>query len=152
GFAVQRPARVFYYYAEDMVGSVRNRVNAIAKSLELDPKGEWRRRLIMQPRGRSLDVMNTAQLCVLAASVRRYERAPEDKFALLILDPLSNIHTAAEDKRDEMNPVMARLHAMESYLQLAVLFVHHSGKENAENKGRKRGGQKMRGSSAVHGA
>lgn len=154
-FAVQKPARVFYYYAEDGEGSIGNRIAAIAKSLGLDPDGDWADRIVSQPRGRTLDVMNTAHLCVLAASVKQFETTDSDsggKFALLVLDPLSNIHSGEEDKRDSMVRVMARLHALEAYLGVAVLFIHHSGKDSADNKGRKRGGQKMRGSSAVHGA
>ncbi|MBV8756812.1 MAG: AAA family ATPase [Deltaproteobacteria bacterium] len=151
-FAVHCPAPVFYYYAEDTEAAVKTRVLAIAAELGLDPDGDWVDRLVMQPRGRPLDVMNTAQLCVLAASVNRYSQITGQKFALLILDPLSNIHSGEEDKRDSMVKVMARLHALEQYLGLAILFIHHSGKENADTKGRKRGGQKMRGSSAIHGA
>jgi hypothetical protein len=124
----------------------------VAAELSLDPKGDWTDRLVTQPRGRSLDVLNTAQLCVVAASVKRFEALTGQKFALLVLDPLSNIHSGEEDKRDSMAPVMARLHALEAYLDLAVVFVHHSGKDSADNKGRKRGGQKMRGSSAIHAA
>jgi RecA-family ATPase len=150
-FSVYKPRRVFYYYAEDTESAVNNRVSAIAAELGLDPAGEWTERLVMQPRGRPLDVMNTAALCVLAASVKDFEK-PDDRFALLILDPLSNIHSGEEDKRDSMVKVMARLHALEQYLKLAVLFVHHSGKDSADTKGRKRGGQKMRGSSAIHAA
>lgn len=145
-FAVQRAERVAYFYSEDTEAAVVVRVCAIAKSLGLDPNGAWKDNLLMQPRGRALDVMNTAQLCVLAASVERH-----GKFGLLILDPLSNIHSGEEDKRDSMVKVMARLHALESYLGCAVLFVHHSAKTSADNKNRSPG-QSMRGSSAIHGA
>ena len=151
-FAVQKPAAVAYFYAEDTESAVNNRREAIVASLGLDPIGPWLDNWFAQPRGRHLDVMNTAQLCVLAASLKWIAAQTDRHFALLILDPLSNIHSGEEDKRDSMVKVMARLHALEAYLGLAILFVHHSSKESADNKGRKRGGQKMRGSSAIHGA
>lgn len=150
-FAVQHAAGVFYFYAEDTESSVNNRIAAIATGMGLEVGGEWVDRLVAQPRGRPLDIMSLADLCVLVASVWRFERRGS-KFALVVLDPLSNIHSGEEDKRDSMVKVMARLHAVEQILGCAILFVHHSGKTSAENKGRKRGGQKMRGSSAIHGA
>jgi hypothetical protein len=143
-FAVQRPVKVFYYYAEDTEAAIKIRIRAIAISLGLDPYGEWLANLRIQPRGRALNLMYLPDLCVLAASAEGCE--------LMILDPLSNIHSGEEDKRDSMVKVMARLHAVEQELKCAVLFVHHSAKSTAENKGRKRGGQRMRGSSAIHGA
>jgi hypothetical protein len=151
-YAVQAPAAVAYSYAEDTEEAVNCRREAIAMGLGLDPGGSWLGRWFAQPRGRKIDVLNTAELCVLAASIRRIEQITGEKFALLIVDPLSNIHSGEEDKRDSMVHVMARLHALEAYLRLAVLFVHHSGKASADNKVRTRGGQKMRGSSAIHGA
>jgi len=146
-FAVQRPRRVFYFYAEDPESSINIRIAAVAKDMGLDPQGDWVDNLVVQPRGRALDVMSLPDLCVLGASVSRF-----GDFGLVVLDPLSNIHSGEEDKRDSMVKVMARLHAVEIELGCAILFVHHSAKSSADNKGRKRGGQKMRGSSAVHGA
>lgn len=150
-YEVAKPRKVFYYYAEDTEASINNRIRAIAAGMGLDPDGAWSDNLVVQPRGRPLDVMALADLCVVVASVRRFED-PGDPFGLVILDPLSNIHSGEEDKRDSMVRVMSRLHAVEQVLGSAILFVHHSGKTSGDNKGRRRGGQKMRGSSVIHGA
>lgn len=151
-FAVQKPIATFYLYLEDPEESVNNRREAIAAGLGLDPGGEWLDNWYAQPRGRAIDIMNLADLCVLVASVWRYEREDKKKIELVVVDPLSNAHSGEEDKRDSMRVVMARLHAVEEILNVAICFTHHSAKTSSENKGRKRGGQKMRGSSAIHGA
>ncbi len=150
-FAVEKPAGVFYFFAEDPESSVNNRTDAIAKGLGVDADGPWIDRLYAQPRGAALNVCNDVHLCILVASVWAAQAEAGIDFKLVVLDPLSNIHDGEEDSRDSMAPVMARLHAVEKILGAAVLFVHHSGKTTAD-KTRKRGGQKMRGSSAIHGA
>ena len=157
-FAVQSPVGVFTFAVEDNESSLNTRSDACAASLEIDPNGAWIDRWHAQPRGKSLNVMNDWHLCILAASVWLAEEKGGHKIGLLGLDPLSDVHDGQEDKRDSMAPVMNRLRAFQSAmskrsgLAFTIAFVHHSGKESADNKGRKRGGQKMRGSSAIHGA
>lgn len=149
-YAVDRPAGVFFFFAEDHEGSVRRRVNAIAKGKNLPADGDWQDRLITQAAGRRLDVMSDIDLCVLAASVWFAAECTGVKIELLILDPLSDIHSGDEDTREGMQPVMTRLRALRHVLDCTVEFVHHS-KKLAEGKV-SRGGQRMRGSSAIHGA
>lgn len=151
-FPVMNPGPVFLFMHEDVKSSVKVRLGAIAADLGLPRSGAWARELHIQPRGRALDVMHDAHLCVIAASVRRCERMIGKKVVLLGLDPLSNIHSGEEDKRDSMVKVMARLHVLEAFLGVTIVLIHHSAKVSADNKGRKRGGQKMRGSSVIHGA
>lgn len=101
--------------------------------------------LYCQPRGRELDVCDDDSLAVLVASARRLP-----PLALLILDPLRDVHTGAEDSSDEMSRVMRRLRVLGRVLGTTVLFVHHSAKSSADTSNR-RPGQRMRGSSAIHG-
>jgi hypothetical protein len=99
---------------------------------------------------RCLDAMNLADDANLArfvASVRMLPTPP----ALVVLDPLRDLHTGAEDKADDMARITAALRTLRAVLDCAVLFVHHAGKASETQKGR-RGGQRMRGSSALHGA
>lgn len=99
---------------------------------------------------RCLDAMNLADDANLArfvASVRMLPAPP----ALVVLDPLRDLHTGAEDKADDMARITAALRTLRAVLDCAVLFVHHAGKASETQKGR-RGGQRMRGSSALHGA
>lgn len=136
--------RVAYFYAEDLDASVVTRFGALIKSRGLSPAdlSEFH----AQPRGRELDLCNDDHLALLLASCRML-----GPLALLVLDPLRNIHTGEEDSSDAMSKVMARLRFLSSVLGCTVLFVHHSKKQNADSKGTRQG-QMMRGSSAIHGA
>lgn len=133
---------VAYFYAEDMGQSVRNRLRALLKSRGGAPPPA----LYCQPRGRDLDVCNDESLAILVASARRIEG-----LRLLVLDPFRDIHGAAEDSSDEMSKVMRRLRIVGTLLGCTILFVHHSAKAGADTASRRQG-QRMRGSSAIHGA
>jgi hypothetical protein len=142
-FAAAR-GRVAYFYAEDMAVAIRNRIRSLLKSRGIDP--DKLEGLHVQPRGRDLNVMNDESLAVLLASARMI-----GDLALLVLDPLRDIHDGEEDKSDAMAPVMKRLRFLAHTLGCSVLFVHHAGKATADGA-KRRGGQKMRGSSVIHGA
>jgi hypothetical protein len=128
-----------YFFAEDQAAAVKTRINALMKRRAVPLGG-----LYVQPRGYELDVCNDDSLAMLLASARRLPG-----LSLLILDPLRDIHGAAEDSSDEMSKVMRRLRVLASLLDCSVLFVHHAAKAGADVNSR-RGGQKMRGSGAVH--
>jgi hypothetical protein len=149
-FAVDRPAGAFYLFAEDHESSVLSRVAAVAAGKGLPADGEWSDRLVVQAAGRPLDVTSDYDLCVLVASIWLSDEERGIKTELLIVDPLSDVHSGEEDKRDSMAPVMKRFRALRIVLECAITFVHHS-KKVGEGKVH-RGGQRMRGSSAIHGA
>lgn len=157
-YAVDRPGWVAYFYAEDDAGSVVVRQRALEVPRRLAADG-WLDRFLVQPRGRSVDLTKDVDCVVLIASAAfaRARAAGEPWTAgpsgldLLILDPLSDIHSGEEDKRDSMAPIMKRLRVIGQVLGCAVLFVHHATKVNADTS-RRRPGQRMRGSGAIHGA
>ena len=136
--------KVAYFYAEDMAVAIRNRIRALLKSRGIDP--DRLEGLHVQPRGRDLNILHDESLANLLASVRML-----GDVALLVLDPLREIHDGEEDKSDAMAPVMKRLRFLAYTLGCAVLFVHHSGKSGPEAS-KRRGGQRMRGSSVIHGS
>src|SRR5581483_4360325 len=84
-------------------------------------------------------------LAWLIASCRSLSEPP----ALLVLDPLRDLHSAKEDKSDVMAPVMSRLRLVRDLLGCAVVFVHHASKAGEVTSAR-RPGQRMRGSGVVH--
>jgi hypothetical protein len=144
-FGVDRPGSVAYFYAEDHESSVKSHTEALSAPRNLtDPT--WYGRLHVQPRGRALDVTKDIDLSVLLASCKAL-----GDIDLLILDPLRDVHSGEEDKSDSMIVVMRRLRGLASALGCSVLFIHHASKSTADTKSRSQG-QKMRGSSAVHGA
>jgi hypothetical protein len=70
---------------------------------------------------------------------------------LLILDPLASMTTGDENSAQEMGSVIRRVRGWRDRFGCAVAIVHHSGK-TSEKGAAKRSGEKMRGSSAFHGA
>lgn len=68
---------------------------------------------------------------------------------VLILDPFAKFHLSDENSAQQMGAVLRVAdHWIEDY-NVAVVLVHHTGKENPEYP--KRGGAKLRGSSAIFG-
>lgn len=86
-------------------------------------------------------------LAGIIASCRLMPKPP----VLLVLDPLRDLHGADENDSGAMAAIMARLRALRDILGCAVCFVHHSAK-SSRDVGARRAGQRMRGSSVVHGA
>lgn len=135
--------RVAYFYAEDTGIQVRNRIRALLAGAN---RGLEDGRLHLEPRGKFLDVTRDEDLAWIVASCRRCGRLD-----LLILDPLRDISSAAEDKSDAMAPVMRRLRLLGEILGCTVLVVHHAGKPN-ESSGKRGGGARLRGSGAIWGS
>lgn len=140
-----RKRRVAYFYAEDMRKQVHNRLRALFAT-RVEPRDELCELLHVQPRGKHLDITKDEDLAWLLASCRRL---PE--LGLLVMDPLRDLHSGEEDKSDSMREVMRRFRMLADALGCTVLFVHHSAKASADSA-KRRGGQKMRGSSAIHGS
>lgn len=156
-FATPHPAATYCRFLEDPEGSLNNRIFAIAAGMGLDPDGPWTDRWHCEPRGEPLDVLSDFELFVEAASMWFLEERCGHKIQFFGIDPLSDAHSGEEDSRDSMSVVMNRLRAfavamgLRAGVEFTVGFVHHSAKSTADGKGR-RGGQKMRGSSAIHAA
>lgn len=135
--------RVAYFYCEDIDVQVRNRVRALLAGGDrlLEPG-----RLFLQPRGAFIDVTRDEDLAWIVASCRRL-----GLLDLLVLDPLRDIHSGEEDKSDSMRNVMRRLRVLAELLTCTVGVVHHAPKSTKENS-KRRPGQNLRGSGAIHGS
>lgn len=134
---------VVYFYAEDTRRQVRNRLRAVlAGANRTMPPG----RLHLEPRGSFLDVTREQDLAWIVASCRKL-----GKVDLLVLDPLRDVHSGEEDKSDSMREVMRRLRLLGELLDCTVLVVHHAGKPS-EATAKRGGGQRLRGSGAIHGS
>jgi hypothetical protein len=144
-FQVRHRGTVAVFLAEDDERSVRNRLRALAAGRDIDPKNALSN-VHVRCRGR-MDLRDDADLCTLIAECRGLPQP----LRLLVLDPLRDPHGADEDRSGEMSEVMGRLRALRDLLGCSVLFVHHSAKASKESSGR-REGQRMRGSSVIHGA
>jgi hypothetical protein len=134
--------RVAYYFAEDVARSVRARVRALVGERVLEPG--W---FFAQPRGRFLDVCSDDDCALVIASARQLGGVE-----LLVLEPMRDLHSGEEDKSDSMTQVLKRVRAIGEVLGCTVLLAHHEKKPAGESRGKQRGGQRLRGSGAIHGA
>lgn len=135
--------RVAYFYAEDLARQIRNRVRAL---LAGTGRSIAAGRFFPQPRGKFLDLTVDDDLAWIVASVRRIGQVDA-----LVLDPLRDLHSAEEDKSDAMRDVMRRLRLLGELLGCTVIVVHHAVKMGADTA-KRRPGQRLRGSSAIHGS
>ncbi len=138
------PKKVALFLVEDSERSTRNRLRALAASRALHP--EEATSLMHVENLSTLDLANVDDLANIVASARAL-----GSLAALVLDPLRDLHRAKEDDSGEMAVIMSALRALRSVIGCAVIFVHHSHKSTADN-GKRRGGQRMRGSSVIHGS
>jgi hypothetical protein len=134
---------VAYFYCEDIDVQVRNRVRALLAGAG---RTLQRGRLHLQPRGAFLDVLRDEDLAWLVASCRQI-----GAIDLLVLDPLRDLHSGEEDKSDSMRNVMRRLRVLVEVLGCTVLVVHHAAKATKDTS-KRRPGQNLRGSGAIHGS
>ncbi len=136
---------VAYFYAEDLDRQVRNRLRAELAGANLDESALAN--LYLRPRGKFIDVTKEEDLAWIIASCRRL-----GKLDLLVLDPLRDISSGEEDKSDSMRDVMRRLRLLGELLGgCTIAVVHHTAKVS-ENTSKRRPGQRLRGSSAIHGS
>jgi hypothetical protein len=141
-------AHVALFQAEDAERSTRAKLRSLGawRGFAADELAAVVERVHVESLG-SANLRHFDDLACIVASVRALH-AP---IALLVLDPLRDLHDADENDSKSMAEVAAALRALRTVLGCAVLFVHHSSKTN-ENTGKRRGGQRMRGSSVLHGA
>lgn len=144
-FHTGAPQPVVYYAAEDNKRSLRNRLRALAHSRKMEPADACR--LIHFRSMSALSLTSTHDLARLVAGVEQIEPKP----ALLALDPLRDLHSEEENDSTAMARVTHALRAVRTTLGISCLFVHHSSKQSESTKSR-RPGQRMRGSSVIHGA
>ena len=153
-FDVDEPGAVAYFYAEDQAPAVAAHLRSLSVGRGMSADVAVRN-LYVQPRGRFLDLTKDADLALVVASARRINRERRDAgrgpLKLLVLEPLRDLHSGEEDKSDSMGPIMRRLRCVGELLKCTVGIAHHSQKNTADAS-KRRGGQKMRGSSAIHGS
>ena len=65
------------------------------------------------------------------------------------IDALNRIHEAEENSITEMKPILAFLYDLSREFSVTVMVVHHHSK--SREGGSSRGGQRMRGTSDIHG-
>lgn len=142
---VPAAARCAYFGAEDYGADFARHISALLAGRGLGA-GALGDRLMVQPRGRLLNLLDDADCALLVASVRRGGGAE-----LTVVEPLRNTHTGKESDSDEMQVVMTRMGLLAELLATTFLVVHHETKPGGSTAGRK-GGERLRGSGAVYAA
>ena len=69
--------------------------------------------------------------------------------ALIVLEPLRNLHDEDENDPGGMKRVMDRLRLLRSLAGCTVLFNHHNAKPSTASRGR-RAGEELRGTTVIH--
>jgi hypothetical protein len=130
--------RVLMFNAEDRPTMTRNRVAQMARALDVD-FASLDLHLIDVPALRLDDAEQVERLSRTVAYLRP---------ALLILDPMRDLHGLDENDAQIVSALLAPLRILQRAYACAVLLVHHMAKVTESPR---RAGQRLRGSSALHG-
>lgn len=134
---------VALFLPEDSKRGTRNRLKSLCVGAGLDPVKALAN--VFVACREQLDVTNDAQLAWIIASARRVGAK------LIGFDPLRDIHLEKEESSQDMARVMMQLRAVRDLCAATVYFAHHTTKRSADSA-RRRAGQNLRGSGALHGA
>lgn len=143
-YQVRSPGTVVIFCVEDDARAIRNRLRAIARGLSLSRTDLSQVHVIVREHLDLSDETSVAALVIAARSV-------PGPVVALALDPLRDIHSADENDSTGMAVVTSALRVLRDVLSSAVSVNHHVAKRTKDTADR-RPGQRMRGSSAVHGA
>jgi hypothetical protein len=136
-YEVER-GRVLVFNAEDRPAMTRDRIAKMCRALDVDLES-LELSLVDVP---ALRLDDAAQMSRLAATVAAY------KPTLLILDPLRDLHGLDENDARLMSALLVPLRVLQREHHCAVMVVHHMAKLTETQR---RPGQRLRGSSAMHG-
>jgi hypothetical protein len=129
---------VLMFNAEDKPGDTRERIARMCRSLDVE-FGALPLHLIDVPAIRLDDARQVAKLSRTVAKL---------KPVLLILDPLRNLHDGDENDAQLTSALLSPLRIIQREHHCAVMLVHHMAKLTETQR---RPGQRLRGSSALHG-
>lgn len=146
GYNVPRPVRVLYVQEEDSRRRVRRRLRQLLRGHGYDP-----------------DAPPPALATNLRVAIRKGFRIDNDvsrawlaremaafKPDIIIVDVFNEVHGAKEKDQDGISPVLRHFTELERKYGGAFIILHHFYKGDARTP-RGRGGQSLRGSSALHG-
>jgi len=149
-----QPGPVLYVVLEDQEEDVRTRLRALGAGRGLTEESLAALDLWVVG-GTPLDLLEPQKVeeivarGVMALQHKHDGKVPQ-RFALIVIDPLRDAHSANEDSSTEMRPVLASLRGLQRALGGTVLVTHHLAKG-----GSRQGGtiwDRLRGSGAILGA
>jgi hypothetical protein len=131
-----RTGRVLLFAAEDSLAIVRQRLDGICATCNLD-LAKLDLQVITAP---------TIRLDLELDRTRLEETVRALRPALLVLDPFVRLHRIDENVSADVAPLLDYLRGLQRRYQTAVALVHHARKGGAHM----RAGQALRGSSELH--
>lgn len=121
GFQVDKSGEVLYINAEDPTEIVQNRLISMGSLLNKEARQKAIfDTSIVDMRGEMVNILNDKHL----DSIIKMSYGTR----LIIIDTLSRIHTADENKNGEMSEVVSRLEKIAKETSAAILVAHHTNK------------------------
>ena len=140
-FKTERARPVVLFLAEDSEPSMRTRLRAMAVGRGAKPEEACA----------LIHLACRDRLSLPSQRARFIASLPEGDVGFIGIDPLRDVHSAEENDSGPMAEVMGALRDIRDVSGASVVFTHHTAKQNGDS-GERRPGQRMRGSSAIHGA
>lgn len=134
-YPVEQAGPALVYLAEDALGDVRSRLDALCAHRCLDLR-RLDLHVITSP---VLRLDKTDDQERLAATLQALQPR------LVVLDPLIRLHRLDENASADMAVLLGALRELQRRFDVAIVLVHHASKKN-----RRRPGQALRGSSDLH--
>ena len=139
-FKVAKPGPVLFVSEEDGIGVLQNRLEALIRGHGWDRERVLSSVYLIAQEGTSLDA--SAWCAHILAEVERIGAR------LLVLDPLAELTSAAENSNDDTKPLVRFFREITAKTLAGVLVLHHAGKK-VEGK---RKLDRIRGASALNAA
>lgn len=120
-YTVSEPRTVVYIQEESSRRAVRKRFRWMLKGRGMDVSHLERRLKIVTNRGLQIDQHREVRKLV-SRVIERHQPA------LIVLDPLVEMHGGDENKTEQMRPVMRTLKALRDRYGVSIVVVHHNNK------------------------
>ena len=140
GIEADKDATVLYLAGEGRAGALRWRLNRLLNGREIHPGDVGDRiHLSICP---NIMLDEDPRLGALRAALDNIEPTP----SLVVLDPLTRLHGADENSRNEVEPMLTALRRLSEDYQTLLILAHHSRKSSGQG-----GHDPLRGSSSFRG-
>jgi RecA-family ATPase len=138
-FPVYKPTKVLYIEQEVGPEGLRRRLERV-----LQAKPEWQfTDFYIKSKDTALRMDSTDGILALEAEIEQVQ--PQ----VLILDPLSKLHISDENSAQDMGRIMRVGDKWIEKYKLSIIYVHHTGLAAFDPQNMRRGGARLRGSSAL---
>jgi hypothetical protein len=148
-FPVETSGPTYVFCAEDTQQELQARTTALAVRFTQEQRALVAKRVRILP-SQSADLLDDESVVEFCARVLRHSNEVGELPAAVLIDPLLDVFSIEdENSATELKRVMGQLKFIRDITGATVWVVQHAGKASASS-GKRRGGQRMRGSSVIH--